>query len=183
MGDHALRPLKAADADVISGWFAGPVELAEWGGPEIDFPLDRSDLQTWIAERSAGRARACYAVVDAGDMPIATFQIVDDRRNRMVRIARSGIAPAERGKGLGKALLRLILEKAFVEMDAHRVELAVASENSRARRLYAQAGFVHEGTARDSSLVDGAWRSVDNMGLLRPEWRRGWADAVPAMAG
>ncbi|HZP20821.1 MAG TPA: GNAT family protein [Bauldia sp.] len=178
-----LRPLRAADADVISAWFAGPAELAQWAGPETDFPLTRSHLETWIGERAGPRPRTCYAAVDADDMPFATFQLVDDRRNRMVRLARFGVAPERRGRGLGRALLKLILERAFVEMGAHRVELGVSSENSRARELYERAGFVHEGTARDSSLVDGAWRSVDNMSLLRPEWRRGWADAVPAMAG
>jgi RimJ/RimL family protein N-acetyltransferase len=175
-----LRPLRPADADVMAGWFADAVALAEWAGPDIDFPLTAAHVATWVAETSGGRPRACYATLDAQGAIDGTFQLVHDARNRTVRIARFAIAPEARGAGYGKALLALMLAMAFDEFGAHRVELAVSTGNPRARRLYERAGFVHEGTMRDSSFVDGAWRSADAMSLLRPEWRRGWADAPRA---
>jgi RimJ/RimL family protein N-acetyltransferase len=176
----SLRPARPADAEEMTRWFADAADLAQWAGPEIDFPLMPAHLALWNDEASAGKPRACFTAVDPADRPIGYFQLVNDVRNQTVRIARFGIAPAVRGEGFGTALFSVILARAFDELDAHRVELGVWTTNTRARRLYARAGFVHEGTARDSSLVAGRWYSTDTMSLLRPEWRREWARMRPA---
>jgi RimJ/RimL family protein N-acetyltransferase len=172
-----LRPLRVADADVIARWFTDPVDLAQWAGPDIDFPLTRKHFETWVGEHSGGRSRACYATLGSAFDVIGTFQLVHDAKNRAVRISRFGIAPEQRGNGFGRNLLAFILAKAFDELEAHRIELQVSTENLRARRLYERAGFVHEGTARESCYVDGVWRSSDTMSLLRAEWQPAWEKA------
>lgn len=43
--------------------------------------------------------------------------------------------------------------------------------NPRARHVYEQAGFVHEGTLRDALLIDGTWVDAHVMGILADEWR------------
>jgi RimJ/RimL family protein N-acetyltransferase len=174
----ALRPARPADADVMARWFPDAVELAQWAGSEAGFPLTRRHVETWIAERSAGRPRYCFTAVDGADAEetiVGTFQLVHDATDRMVRIARFGVAPERRGRGLGRMLLARALAMAFDVFAAHGVELGVWSDMARARQLYARAGLVHEGTARDSSLVDRHWRSVDTMSLLRHEWHPEWA--------
>lgn len=173
-----LRPARPADAEEMARWFADEADLAQWAGPDIDFPLTPGHLSMWNDEASAGRPRTCFTAVDGGDRPIGYFQLVNDAKNQLVRIARFGISPAMRGKGFGKALFALIVAKAFDELHAHRVELGVWTVNTRARRLYEQAGFVHEGTARDSSFIGGRRYSTNTMSLLRPEWRRSWAEVA-----
>jgi RimJ/RimL family protein N-acetyltransferase len=175
-----LRPARPADAEEMRRWFVDEADLAQWAGPDIDFPLTAEHLAMWNAEQSAGKPRICFSAVDGDDKPVGYFQLVNDARNKAVRIARFSVAPEKRGRGFGTALFAMIVAKAFGEFAAHRVELGVWTTNMRARRLYERAGFVHEGTARDSSLVAGRWYSMDTMSLLRPDWRPEWAKTRPA---
>ncbi|TWT09274.1 GNAT family N-acetyltransferase [Planomicrobium sp. CPCC 101079] len=57
-----------------------------------------------------------------------------------------------RGRGIGKVLF-LHLEKWVKKAGLHRLDLTVISENKAAVALYKKAGFVIEGTKRDSLLV------------------------------
>ena len=175
-----LRPARPADAEEMARWFADEADLAQWAGPDIDFPLTAAHLEMWNTERSADKPRFCFTAVDGNDRPIGYFQIVNDARNQTVRIARFGVAPTERGKGFGASLFAMIVAKAFGEFGAHRVELGVWTTNMPARRLYERAGFAHEGTARDSSFVAGRRYSTATMSLLRPDWRPEWARTRPA---
>jgi RimJ/RimL family protein N-acetyltransferase len=177
-----LRPARPADAEEMTRWFADEADLAQWAGPDIEFPLTAEHLEIWNSEPSAGKPRICLTAVDGEDKPIGYFQLVNDPRNQTVRIARFGVDPAKRGKGFGTALFAMIVAKAFGEFAAHRVELGVWTTNMRARRLYERAGFVHEGTARDSSFVAGRRYSTDTMSLLRPDWRPEWVKAARPVA-
>ena len=58
----------------------------------------------------------------------------------------------EKGRGHGRAALRLAIELAFEEHGAHRLWLDVKPHNERARALYRSAGFVEEGAAARRAL-------------------------------
>lgn len=71
-----------------------------------------------------------------------------------VELRRIVIAPEHRGRGLGRAALRAVLDRVFttapspttrwVERGAGRLWLDVKPGNARALALYASEGFVHE---------------------------------------
>jgi Acetyltransferase (GNAT) family len=78
--------------------------------------------------------------------------------------------------GFGSALLPLVLDHVFAETSAHRLWLHHVKENTKAARLYARFGFLHEGIEREAGLrPDGSRFDLVNLSLLRPEWasRRG----------
>ncbi|UOQ45570.1 GNAT family N-acetyltransferase [Halobacillus salinarum] len=60
--------------------------------------------------------------------------------NELISIYGVGILPAHQGKGLGKELMYLLLEKAQT-LPAKQISLEVNSENFRAFQLYKQLGF------------------------------------------
>ena len=81
------------------------------------------------------------------------------------------IAVAEPGRGLGSALLRDTLRHGFTTRDAHRIELMVYVDNTRARAAYAKVGFREEGILREiRRTAEGGFRSMVLMSILRPEW-------------
>ena len=57
-----------------------------------------------------------------------------------VLLARVGVAPADRGRGFGRLLLRQVIEHARA-LGGSRLELNVYSDNRAAVRLYTSAGF------------------------------------------
>ena len=80
------------------------------------------------------------------------------------------LAVTEKGRGHGRAALRLATVQAFEEHGAHRLWLDVKPQNERARSLYRSAGFVEEGVLRDALYHDGRFESLVVMSILRPEW-------------
>jgi RimJ/RimL family protein N-acetyltransferase len=74
------------------------------------------------------------------------------------------------GQGLGKALLRAVVDAVFMQTSAYRLSLGLFPENLRARRAYEGVGFKTEGVSRGSALFEGVNRDELVMSLLRPEW-------------
>ncbi len=165
-----LRPSTVEDATPIAGWFSNPVELAKWGGTGLSFPLQAKQFSMWINEASSAKPRRCLSFLNAAGELVGCFQLASDPPNQTERLARFAVAPGERGKGLGKAMLSRIMTLAFENPLVHRLELGVWTVNETALALYRAAGFVSEGVAREANLVDGHWFSVETMSMLRSEW-------------
>jgi putative acetyltransferase len=78
-----------------------------------------------------------------------------------------GLLPEARGQGLGRRLLTAAIDKAWTT-GLTRLELTVREDNLRAKALYEQYGFEHEGVRRRGSLIDGHYHDMFAMALLRP---------------
>jgi RimJ/RimL family protein N-acetyltransferase len=84
---------------------------------------------------------------------------------------RLGIGDAkDRGKGLGREVLELLLRFAFQEINLYRLSAGVQEYNTQAIRLLERAGFVKEITRRQDLLWDGKRWDQYLYGLLRREW-------------
>ncbi len=77
---------------------------------------------------------------------------------------------ARYGHGFGTEATRLILDHAFCTVGLHRIELEVYCFNPRARHVYEQVGFVHEGTKRQALRWEGRWIDAEPMAMLASEW-------------
>ncbi len=137
----------------------------------------------WTEERH----RSCIEAADE-----AHLLVVDEERvlgfvllaglsdeHRGVELRR--IVIGERGKGIGRTALELVLEEAFSALGAHRVWLDVKPGNERARRAYAAVGFLEEGVLRDALRTEHGYESLILMSILAPEWEA--RQQGPAAAG
>ncbi len=153
-----LIPFTPADIDRLRGWIRSPEELMLWTASSFGFPLTRAHLESHLRDSAErGDRRIFKAVTGDGD---AVGDVVGhlelgaiDPRNRSVRIGRVLVDPGRRGQGLGGAMMRAALAKAFEEIGAHRVELGVFDANPAAIACYERVGFQREGVRRDSFLV------------------------------
>ena len=64
-----------------------------------------------------------------------------------------------------------MLAYAFEELKLHKVMLRVLAENARAKRSYEKAGFVQEAYLRDEVFLEGSYRDVILMAILKEDWR------------
>lgn len=64
-----------------------------------------------------------------------------ERADRVIELRRMVVAPASRGTGQGRALLRAAIARAYDQHGAARVWLDVRPGNQRARSLYQAEGF------------------------------------------
>ena len=118
--------------------------------------------------------------------------VVVDGRERLVGLVDTGpsdpvdrqvevgilIGRAEdRGKGLGREAMRVLLDHLVDDLGVHKVRALVMADNARARAFHLAAGFVEEGLLRQHRFVAGAWSDMVAMGLLADEHRQGRASS------
>lgn len=78
--------------------------------------------------------------------------------NHSLQLKRIVIADPE--KGLGRQVLRAVIERAFSEFRADRLWLDVVEDNHRARHLYRSLGFVEEAATVNSPKIGCCDRAV-----------------------
>jgi RimJ/RimL family protein N-acetyltransferase len=134
-------------------------ELGFVGGDEAAVHQQRisdPDCLYWLVE-SAGQP-AGYVILRGLASP-----------NRCVELKRIAIADPERG--LGRLVLRAVLEEVFGSLAAHRIWLDVFDHNLRAQHVYRSLGFAQEGTLRECVKYGDRYRSLILMAMLESEYR------------
>ena len=110
-----------------------------------------------------------YFIAREAGHPVA-FTIVRDWASPERATGVKRIVVSRPGNGVGRRLLRAVVDTIFADTYAHRVWLGVFPENARARSVYEAIGFKAEGVARGSAFFGGVHRDELIMSVLRPEW-------------
>ena len=166
-----LRPTMLSDLD-----FVGSVEndaanrpfITPWERVQHEGAVRFPDFRHFIVEAGAG-------------YPSAGFVILQGCRNQHGSVELKRIVLQPKGKGYGRACLRLLARMAFRDLGAHRFWLDVKARNVRAQALYRSEGFVEEGRLRESVRTGDGYDSLVVMSMLEAE-HRARADAALAIA-
>ena len=110
-------------------------------------------VNVWVGGALAGNA--VYRVIDTHSHKVEIGYALDE---------------AFRGRGLATAVTRRLTDHAFDAMDMNRVEIHCAADNRASRAIPERLGFMHEGTAREATLVRGHYVDVEQYGMLKREW-------------
>lgn len=79
-------------------------------------------------------------IATLGDVPVGGLSV--NRAGNERYICGVVVDPAKQGKGYGRGMLRLLLEKLLLEDSAKEIVIEVDNENHRALNLYLSMGFV-----------------------------------------
>lgn len=117
-----------------------------------------------------------HFIIEAGESGSRDgFVILQGCRNPHKSVELKRLVLQSKGRGLGRACVRLLKQMAFRDLHAHRFWLDVKSLNTRALALYASEGFVEEGRLRESVRVFGGqadgYDSLVVMSLLDREYQ------------
>ena len=104
-----------------------------------------------------------------GDLIIG-FIILADTEKEDDSIEFRRIALTEKGKGIGRWILKWVKEWAFESKKAYRLWLDVFDDNQRAFHLYTSEGFKEEGRKRESLRGATGRRSQIFMSILSSEY-------------
>jgi len=177
----ALTPLEAGDLDRLNAWQNDPEIIDLTMG--FRGPVSRETTAEWITKVTDEhlKARAVFAIRrGATIVGVVQLQAID----WVQRTATLGVyvgEPGDRGAGLGRAAVCLLLDYAFNGLDLHRIGLEVIASNPAAR-LYESLGFQREGIRREPYLRDGAREDVLLYGLLKDNWITVLPDAARRLA-
>jgi RimJ/RimL family protein N-acetyltransferase len=162
-----LRAIRKEDSETLFRWVNDPA-LVRLSAPYR--PVHEPTHEEWLRGVVGDRTRVAFAIEEAATgRLVGVVQLVDIHdvhRNAEMRI-RIG-DPDARGRGLGRAALRLLLDHAWRDLGLHRVFAYVFTTNERAGASYERVGFEHEGRLRDAAYIDGAWCDVLVMAVLDP---------------
>jgi RimJ/RimL family protein N-acetyltransferase len=163
-----LRAIRNDDSESLYAWLNDP-RLARLSASYR--PVHEPAHEDWLRGLAGNRSRVAFAIeeTETGRL-VGIVQLVDihdTHRNAEMRI-RIG-EPGARGRGLGAASLRLLLDHAWRDLGLHRVYAYVFADNERAIASYARVGFEQEGRLRDAAYIDGAWCDVLVVAVLAPE--------------
>ncbi len=170
----ALETFGREDFDRLIGWVASAEELMLWAGPMLHWPLDRAQLERYLAAAEGpAAARRIWRAVDAGETVGHAELNAIERTHRTATLSRVMVRPGLRGRGIGTAMVRAALAVAFDELRLHRVDLFVFDFNAGAIACYERLGFRHEGRLRDYRRLGDRYLSTLLMSMLEDEWRAG----------
>ena len=137
-----LRPYRAEDAEAIVTWTGDEYAFRQWCADRFDhYPITAEDMNRQYTEACrTGRFFPLTAEDENGPAGHLIMRYPDET-GTVLRFGFVILDPARRGKGQGKEMLRLALDKAFGEMKAEKVTLGVFENNPAAYRCYRAAGF------------------------------------------
>lgn len=167
-----LRPIRAADADLIDRIIRDDNEIAHLTGSvqhtgqqPPGMPIDR--LRQIYRDWAESDERLVLGIIDhaSGDLVGETVLFEWDEANRSCSF-RTLIGASGRGRGLGTEATALTVRHGLQTMGLHRIALEVYDFNPRARHVYEKVGFVHEGTGREALRFDDGWVDVHYLAIL-----------------
>ncbi|KAL1745313.1 acyl-CoA N-acyltransferase [Schizophyllum fasciatum] len=161
----SLRAFRDADLDALTAIVASP--SAQRTGPRNVSPRWS---KTADAIRNITTSATLFAVVDLDGQPIGQIELHGGQDKN--KDADLGIVLGEehRGRGYGTAVMRWVVDYAFLQLGLHRVSLGLMGDNPRALAVYKKAGFVEEGRKRKGIWQDGDWIDMIDMGILYEDW-------------
>ncbi len=163
-----LRAIEREDLPTFVRWMNDP-EVRQY--LEIYLPMSMAEEEQWFEAHLKDDTSRIFGIESEDGRLIGNVGLGDlDWKNRNAHL---GIVIAEKerwGRGYGTDAIRALLDFAFNQMNLHRVYLSVFDFNERAIRCYEKCGFRHEGRARQTHFVNGAYHDAILMAILREEF-------------
>lgn len=163
MPDLQLRPFRETEISTVLGWPQTEAEFYRWSAGKFGaYPAQPADVLRFYAN-PAYRFCGIYTAFDAfGPCGHCTLRYLDGTRTAL-RLGFIILNPASRGKGYGKAMLRLVLDAIQPRYPGLPVSLSVFAENHPAIHCYQAVGFRFTGETEHIRLPNGSLHECRTM--------------------
>ena len=167
MGEKiSLRLMTAEDTDLIVQWRNNPRVRNNF---IYQKPFTREGHENWVRTMVDTGKVLQFIIEDLADgQPVGSvyFRDIDKEHSK----AEYGIFIGEDsavGKGFGSEAARIAVEYGFEELGLHKIFLRVLADNAEAIRSYEKAGFVKEGYFKDDVCIDGRYKDLIFMAIIK----------------
>jgi RimJ/RimL family protein N-acetyltransferase len=151
-----LRRIVQSDYEALKATRDHP-ETAPWVNT-LAPPDGESLVRFGESKRRAGKMLH-LAIADNGDNRVIGEIVLFVRAAEAAETGIGEIAyvvdPAERGRGIAPAAVRLLSEWAFGELGLERLQLSIRPDNHASHRVAQKAGYKFEGTLRSVKTIRG----------------------------
>lgn len=166
-----LRPLEIADADEFHAW-ASDSDVTQFSLSSYAYPQSKSDIVRWLTDINSSAKTISLGICcrESGRLigyaGIASISSVNRCGEYFILIGDKDYW----GRGLGTEVTKLITHYGFASLGLHRIELTAFSVNPAAIKAYEKAGYVHEGTKRESGFRNGQFLDKVLMAAICHDW-------------
>jgi RimJ/RimL family protein N-acetyltransferase len=171
-GTHVrLEPLTMEHAE---GLYKAGSDPDIWTWLSVQRPVDVGGMKRLIDKILGDGSRLAWAQVDAatGEVAGTTSFYQIDAAHRILSIGHTWIGTRWQRTPLNTESKFLLLQRAFDELDAHRVSLETDIRNERSQRANERLGAKREGVLRAHRIrPDGTVRDTVVYSIVAEEWR------------
>lgn len=168
-----LRALELTDIDHIMKFY-NDWNLRRWTG--VPLPKSKRALELWLEQASIADpwkdGSIYFALVDKKTyefLGITRFYDIKSPHHR-ASLGVSIYDPEHRMKGYGTDATHLMLWVGFHVLGLHSIYLDTMEDNERAIRVAEKAGFKKVGVFRQTEFVDGEYKGLLYMDILKDEF-------------
>ena len=160
-----IRRAEADDCDAVYEMFTASTVYS--GTLQLPYP----SREYWRKRLSENTESVYHLVGIIEDRIVGMVSVAIPNRPRRKHAGAIGISVHGdwQGKGIGKELMRALVDLADNWLNLTRLELEVYADNEAAIRLYERFGFEVEGRLRQHAFRDGQFVDSIVMGRLRPQ--------------
>jgi len=162
-----IEELQESDLHLVSKWRSNP-EINDFIRPGMS-TLD--EVQIWHRDYFSTDANRIF-LISYIDTAIGYFTIEGiDRINNKCEFGIVIGETAFHNRGIGVSVVKTMLDKAFNEMDMHRVLAVINEGNTPSMKCFTNAGFVLEGKQREARLLNNEHKDILFFSILEHEWQ------------
>ncbi|MDF1512914.1 MAG: GNAT family protein [Anaerolineae bacterium] len=167
-----LRPPERTDLTTFVSWLKNPALRQYITIRYISDALEERWFESYLEDmRDQSPGRLHFVIeLKASGQPIGVISL--EGINWRDRVAEVGIIigdPDYWEQGYGTDAMRTILSIGFDWYNLYRISLNVVHDNTRAISVYEKCGFQVEGRMRDAIFIDGEYRDLLLMSILKDE--------------
>ena len=167
-----LEPFSESDIETLIGWVDRPGASDLWASRTYPFPLTREIVQSHLERTKSTPCELVAFKILKNDhqKPVGHVELDRfDHQTHSVRITRLFIDPANRGSGIARQAIELLLNYCFENLKLNRVEILAIETNEIAFHLYRKLGFTVEGFLRENMFLSGQRFGSHLLSILRSE--------------
>jgi len=164
-----LRELRRSDFDELHRLFASSRDHLR-GYASTNFDQDRFDEMLTSAQLDSTEAfLICSSCDDSIVGQITLSQIF--RKSFQSAYLGYQLFNGFTGRGYMTEAVRQLLQKAFTELDLHRIEANVQPENKASIAVLKRNGFSKEGFSKRYLKIGGRWRDHERWAIIKEDWK------------
>lgn len=169
MKEVYLLPLSVHDWELVHELYSDE-EIFQYAVLSYESPPSReavkSRVEAWI---TSGQKHYLIAYLNEIVGLAQIYQISQLNKNSQMGIL---IKRGYTGRGVGTEVLKRMLHLCFSsrELNLHKVEISISSENYRSIHFFESNGFVKEGVLRESIYKNDRFHDRWMYGLLKRDW-------------
>lgn len=162
-----LRPFEQDDLENVFSGLSHPEVIRYYG---VNFStLEATQEQIdWFKNQEKSGTGQWFAICSSDNQVFyGAIGLNDVKKEHKKGEIGFWLLPEYWGKGIITEAMPPVCEYAFKQMDLHRIEAFVESENRDSKKVLQKFGFVHEGCMRDCEVKNGKFISLDIYARLR----------------